>query len=154
MSQSLANSDIYESQARVGRTPSVLASILSQWWIAFAASSIFVVGGHLLIKVGLNNLTALPATATVLARVLHPVLNPIVLAGLAIYVMGTICWMRAVSLKEISFLYPLSSVNFVLITAVSMLMLNEELSLRRNGGIALVMAGMLLMNKRSKATQS
>ena len=49
----------------------------------------------------------------------HEVLQSQVFTGLLIYLAGTVCWMRAVSQKEISFLYPLSSVNYVLVVAIS-----------------------------------
>jgi drug/metabolite transporter (DMT)-like permease len=124
----------------------VLPRILSYWWIAFAASSLFVVSGHLLIKAGLNGLAPLPATTGSVTRVLHSVLQLKVLSGLSIYLIGTVCWMRAVSQKEISFLYPLSSINFVLIAAVSMVFLQETISGQRVAGILLVVLGMILMN--------
>src|SRR4051794_1781619 len=84
----------------VDRQPSKL---LTKWWVAFGASAVFVVGGHLLIKAGLNSVTASPATASIIARLLHVVLQPEVVIGLLVYSMGTVCWMRAVSEKEISF---------------------------------------------------
>jgi uncharacterized membrane protein len=126
------------------------ASLLSHWWVAFAASSVFVVSGHLLIKAGLNGSAPLPANISAGIRILHSVFQFKVLAGLLIYLMGTVCWMRAVSQKEISFLYPLSSVNFVLIAAASMIFLQEILSGRRIVGIVLVIVGMVLMNARGK----
>jgi multidrug transporter EmrE-like cation transporter len=154
MTESLSDNALCTSQAALQPAADLLPPILSRWWVAFAASSVFVVGGHLLIKVGLNNLAVLPVSATLAARVLHPLLNPTVLAGLIIYVMGTVCWMRAVSQKEISFLYPLSSVNFVLISAMSMLLLHEDLSIRRISGVAMVMLGMILMNTGSRETRT
>ena len=132
-------------------TAGTLSQLLGKWWVAFAASALFVVTGHLLIKVGLNNLAPLPTDVGILARVLHPVLDLQVVMGLCIYLMGTVCWMRAVSQTEISFLYPLSSVNFVLIAAASMVLLQEVISARRIGGIALVVFGMFLMSTRSGA---
>ena len=126
-----------------------LPRILSHWWIAFAASSLFVVSGHLLIKAGLNGSVPLPASTGPFVRALHSLLQLKVLAGLSIYLIGTVCWMRAVSQKEISFLYPLSSINFVLIAAASMMLLRETISGQRIAGILLVVLGMVLMNTRS-----
>jgi uncharacterized membrane protein len=57
--------------------------------------------------------------------------------------------MRAVSLKEISFLYPLSSLNFVLIAAASTVLLQETISGQRIAGILLIVLGMVLMNTRA-----
>jgi drug/metabolite transporter (DMT)-like permease len=129
--------------------PVPLAWLLNRWWIAFAGSAIFVVSGHLLIKAGLNSAVPAPAAAGFAARALRAVLNPEVLGGLIIYLTGTICWMRAVSQKEISFLYPLSSVNYVLVAAASAMLFQEAISAKRAGGVLLVVLGMILMNRRS-----
>jgi multidrug transporter EmrE-like cation transporter len=141
---------VCDASAEPERNAGTLPRILRHWWIAFAASSLFVVSGHLLIKAGLNGLAPSPVTTGFVARILHSVLQLQVLAGLSIYLIGTVCWMRAVSQKEISFLYPLSSVNFVLIGAASMLFLQEILSGRRIAGVILVVLGMILMNTRSE----
>jgi drug/metabolite transporter (DMT)-like permease len=131
------------------KSASVFAWLFSRWWIAFAGSAIFVVSGHLLIKAGLNNAVPAPVAAGFAARALRAVLNPEVLGGLIIYLTGTICWMRAVSQKEISFLYPLSSVNYVLVAAASAMLFQEAISAKRAGGVLLVVLGMILMNRRS-----
>ena len=69
--------------------------------------------------------------------------------GLLIYVAGTICWMRAVSEKEISFLYPLSSVNYVLVVAISTTLFHEAVSARRTAGVVVIVFGMILMIRQS-----
>ncbi|HVZ60730.1 MAG TPA: hypothetical protein VG892_08090 [Terriglobales bacterium] len=133
------------------RNPAALLSngILGTWWVAFAGSAIFVVTGHLLIKAGLNGLVPLPAGASAVARALHAVLATKVLLGLFTYLMGTVCWMRAVSEKEISFLYPLSSVNYVLVAAASSIFFHEVVSQRRAAGVLVIVLGMVLMNRKS-----
>ena len=123
--------------------------MVSQWWVAFAASSIAVVSGHLLIKSGLNALVQTPAGTGLLSRVLHEFLQPQVFVGLLIYVAGTIFWMKAVSQKEISFLYPLSSVNYVLVAAISVAIFHEAMSVRRTVGVVVIVLGMILMTRRS-----
>jgi multidrug transporter EmrE-like cation transporter len=128
-----------------GPRTGAFAWLLSRWWIAFAASSIAVVSGHLLIKAGLNALLPSPAGTDLFRRVLHEVLQPQVSTGLLIYIAGTICWMRAVSQKEISFLYPLSSVNYVLVVAISTTLFHEAISARRAAGVIVIVIGMILM---------
>lgn len=125
------------------------AWLLGRWWVAFAASSVAVVSGHLLIKAGLNALLPSPAGTALVARVLHEVFQPQVFAGLLIYLLGTVCWMRAVSQKEISFLYPLSSVNYVLVAAISAVVFHEVINVRRTAGVMVIVLGMVLMIRRS-----
>ncbi len=124
-------------------------ALLGQWWIAFSLSSICVVSGHLMIKAGLNAAATHPGTG-VMAHILHLLLQPEIAAGLAIYLFGTACWMIAVSQKEISFLYPLSSVNYVLVVIASALLLSESVPRRRGEGILLIALGMFLLNRRPR----
>ena len=83
---------------------------------------------------------------------LHIALQPQVVIGLAVYLFGTVCWMVAVSQKEISFLYPLSSINYVIVTLASAALLSESITARRAGGIALIVVGSALLNRRSRTT--
>jgi uncharacterized membrane protein len=57
--------------------------------------------------------------------------------------------MIAVSQKEISFLYPLSSVNYVLVVVASAVLFAEVISTKRALGVALIVMGMLLLNRKS-----
>jgi uncharacterized membrane protein len=130
-------------------TTEVVTRFLAHWWLAFAGSSIFVVSGHLLIKAGLN----IPPTsaANMATRLLHAIVQPQVLGGLVVYLMGTLCWMRTVSQKEISFIYPLTSLNYVLVVAASTVFFQEVVSSRRTAGVLLIVLGMVLMTRqRSK----
>jgi drug/metabolite transporter (DMT)-like permease len=126
-----------------------LSDLLRQWWVAFAASTVLVVCGHLLIKAGLNAASLHLPTTSFSARILHLVLQPQVIEGLLIYLLGTVCWMRAVAQKEISFLYPLTSINYVMVVATSVLFFHEAVSVRRAAGVAVVVIGMILMNRTS-----
>lgn len=135
-------------------TSDLALRILSRWWVAFAASAVFVVSGHLLIKAGLNTLPVAVSGEGMAVRLLHGVLQPEVLSGLFIYLLGTVCWMRTVSLKEISFVYPLSSINYVLVVAASTMLFHEMISARRAGGVLLIVLGTVLMTRQSREGQA
>jgi drug/metabolite transporter (DMT)-like permease len=138
-----------ELESRVGITEIVSAvpRLLGKWWVAFAVSTILGVTGHLLIKAGINAASG-ASVANPILRVAHLLLQPEIEMGLLIYVAGSACWLIAVAQKEISFLYPLSSINYVLILLASVLVLHEGLSLRRAGGVAVIISGMFLLNLR------
>lgn len=128
-----------------------LRAILTRWWVAFSLSSVCVVSGHLMIKAGLNALTSAGnASSGLLERVTHAVMQPEVLGGLLIYCFGTVCWMIAVSQKDISFLYPLSSVNYVLVVVASSVLFGEVISTTRALGVVLIVLGMILLNRKSR----
>jgi drug/metabolite transporter (DMT)-like permease len=127
----------------------VVLRLASRWWMAFAASAVFVVSGHLMIKAGLNALAHAPAGGPLATRLLHTIFQPEVFGGLFIYAMGTVCWMRTVSQKEISFVYPLSSVNYVLVVMASTTFFQEVISARRAAGVVTIVLGMILMTRQS-----
>lgn len=127
-----------------------LRAILTRWWVAFSLSSVCVVSGHLMIKAGLNTLTGTAtASSGIAGRVAHVVMQPEVVGGLFIYCFGTVCWMIAVSQKDISFLYPLSSVNYVLVVVASALLFAEVISAKRALGVGLIVLGMILLNRKT-----
>ncbi len=130
-------------------TMGMMRALIGRWWVAFALSSVCVVSGHLMIKAGLNSVPKL-IQATLVGRILHVVIQPEVFVGLLVYLFGTACWMIAVSQKEISFLYPLSSVNYVLVVVASALLFAETIPGRRAAGVALIVAGMFLLNRKSR----
>jgi drug/metabolite transporter (DMT)-like permease len=140
-------------RAVLGGVPAVsfsVAKLALRWPVAFAASSVFVVCGHSLIKAGLNAAAAHSAVSIGLAARIGVVLSqPLVIGGLLIYFLGTICWMTAVAQKEISFLYPLTSVNYVMVAGTSILFFHEVISLRRAIGVFVIVLGMVLMNRQS-----
>jgi len=123
--------------------------LIRQWWVAFSASTVFVVCGHLLIKAGLNAASEHPTGAGLVPAILHLLLQPEVVGGLSIYLLGTVCWISAVAQKEISFLYPLTSINYVMVVATSLLLFHEVVPPRRIIGVAVIVIGMILMNRNS-----
>lgn len=125
------------------------AKLVRQWTVPFAASSIFVVCGHSLIKAGLNAVASNVANMGLAARIASVLTQPFVIEGLLIYFLGTICWMVAVAQKEISFLYPLTSINYVMVTGTSVVFFHEVISIRRALGVIVIVLGMFLMNRKS-----
>src|SRR5581483_8684380 len=139
-------------RALLGGVPALsvsAAKLICQWPIAFAASSIFVVCGHSLIKAGLNAAAHGGGSMGLMARIAAVLAQPLVIEGLLIYFLGTICWMTAVAQKEISFLYPLTSVNYVMVAATSIVFFHEVISFRRAVGVFVIVLGMVLMNRQS-----
>lgn len=127
------------------RTVRLVRDMISCWWVAFSLSSVCVVGGHLMIKRGLNSILVSQSHGGTVARLLQILAQPAVDLGLLVYLFGSACWIIAVSQKEISFLYPLSSVNYVLVALASTLLLSEPLHARRVEGVLLIAFGMVLL---------
>jgi drug/metabolite transporter (DMT)-like permease len=110
-------------------------------------SVLFAAAGHLLIKSGLNTLKASGLPAGVGPRVLSYALQPAVMGGLAIYGIGTLLWIFAVSKRDISYLFPLSALNYVVVALGGMWLFGESIPGTRWAGILVVFAGVWLMQR-------
>jgi drug/metabolite transporter (DMT)-like permease len=67
--------------------------------------------------------------------------------------LGSVCWIIAVAQQEISFLYPLSSMNYVLVVFASSALFHESLSVKRLSGVGLIVLGMILMNRKGRVSE-
>jgi drug/metabolite transporter (DMT)-like permease len=120
---------------------------------ALVFSVLFASCGHLLIKYGLNSV-ALPSHASLFLRLQAYFLAPLVLLGLMIYGLGTVLWIVAVSKRDISYLYPVTSLNYVIVTLCGMTLFGEPVSSGRWIGIAVVMVGVVLMHASAGGRRS
>jgi drug/metabolite transporter (DMT)-like permease len=73
--------------------------------------------------------------------ILHAALAPLVLLGLALYVISTLLWLVVLAKSDVSFAYPFVSLGFVVITLYAHFAMTEPLSTLKMGGIALITAG-------------
>ena len=140
-----------QAQPQAQRERSAVRGLLGHWWIPFGASSLFVVSGHLLIKLGLSHVSVFASPRPIWLRIVDCLIQPEVASGLLVYCLGSLCWMMAVAQQEISFLYPLSSINYVLVVFASSTIFGETISLNRMAGVVLIVLGMVLMNRAPRA---
>lgn len=68
-------------------------------------------------------------------------LNPYIAGGLLIYVAATVIWLYILSKAELSLVYPLQSLSYVIAAIVAVLIFKESLPLTRWAGIALICLG-------------
>jgi multidrug transporter EmrE-like cation transporter len=71
--------------------------------------------------------------------------TPGVLVGLALYGIGTLLWLSALSRAEVSQAYPFVALGFVLTAVFGRLLFDDALGGQRVLGIALVIAGVALI---------
>jgi drug/metabolite transporter (DMT)-like permease len=94
--------------------------------------------GQLLLKVG-----ALTPVRTAGDLAIN-LIRPATLAGLMLYVVSSLLWMTVLSRSQLSYAYPLLSLNYVLVILISASILHEPVSVHRWLGILVIMAGFLL----------
>lgn len=140
------NEDLIQPQA-IEVPPQVQRTGVQFWAIALVGSVSFAAVGHLLIKFGLLQVAHSAAGHATGSKLVLYITNPVVFTGLSIYGVGTLMWVFAVSRKEISFLYPLTALNYGFIALGGKMLFGEIISPARWIGIAIVVFGVILMQK-------
>jgi len=102
--------------------------------------------GQILLKKGMGGMGPLTLSLGKLGELLWRMgTNPYVIAGLAIYVTGTVFWLVALSRVDLSYAYPFASLSYVVMLVAAWLLFKEDLSLLRLAGTGVVILGVLLI---------
>jgi multidrug transporter EmrE-like cation transporter len=105
-------------------------------------SMVLGVGGQVLMKIGAADLRGVAGGATAPLRLVAAIAgSPRLLAGLALYGSGTVCWLFALSRVELGLIYPYTALNFVLVLLPSALLLHERIGPARLGGVLVIALG-------------
>lgn len=135
------------------RQVSGLSSIALPWQLAALGAILLASTGHLVIKLGLISAGHIPSSAGALDRIVQTLFQPAVIGGLAIYGIGTLLWISAVARRNISFLYPLTALNYVIVSVGGKLWFGESISPARWTGIGIVVLGVALLQLSSGEDQ-
>ncbi|MEQ5872680.1 EamA family transporter [Sagittula sp. NFXS13] len=80
-----------------------------------------------------------------LAKVVSMLMSPWVLAGLAVYGLGTVLWLFALKKIDLSLAYPFVAMSFVMVAGAGVLVLGETLTLAKALGLTLIVSGLVVM---------
>ncbi|MBI3648730.1 MAG: EamA family transporter [Actinobacteria bacterium] len=101
---------------------------------------------QLTLKSGVNRVTADGGALRLSASSLRVLLgSPIVWAGLVLFGLSAVVWLFALSRASLSFAYPFASLSYVLILIFGRFVLHEQVSPLRLAGVALIVAGIVLV---------
>lgn len=115
-------------------------------YLIMGTSIILAVVGQLLMKKGMMTFGSFPVSQLI-SRVIPMFLNPWVFFGFACFGLSSIFWLVVLSRMEISLVYPMVSVAYVLVAFFSWYFFKENLSLMRWAGIAVIIAGVILISR-------
>ena len=118
--------------------------------LAVLGSILLAASGHMMIKHGLREVSAGVALSSLAARLAAYFTQPAVVAGLVIYGLGTALWIFAVSKRDISYVFPITALNYVLVTLGGKWLFAEVIPARRWLGIAVVVIGVALMQSAGR----
>jgi len=104
-------------------------------------------GGQTALKSGMNQVGEIGSLGQLfnLDTLVHIFTNPRVLAGLFLYVISLFLWLGALSTLNVSFMYPLLSLSYVITAIIAFVFLKESITLLHWVGISLVVGGCLLI---------
>lgn len=117
---------------------------LSHTWWLILVSVTSSVAGQTVIKLGTGG-SGRQRADSLAALVTTIVQSPLILLGLALYAAGALAWIAVLQRMDLGYAYPFLALNFVLITLVSVLFLGEVAPPLRWGGVALIVAGILVV---------
>lgn len=110
---------------------------------------IFGAFGQISMKKGMNQLERIESIEKLLnpGTLIKILENPYVLCGLLLYTIAALLWLGALSTLDVSYMYPLLSLAYVITAVFALFYLEETLPIGRWIGIALVIIGCILITK-------
>ena len=104
---------------------------------------------QLLMKLGMTAgpMRAALATGTPGRIVLAVLTSPGVMGGLFLYGVATVLWLGVLSRVELSQAYPFVGLSFVLVAVLGYFVFDDTVSATRVAGIALIVAGVVLVGR-------
>ena len=118
--------------------------------LALALASIALSAvAQVLLKLGMTGMGVRDAIASgsPIGIVQAVLLSPGVVGGLVLYGLGTVLWLAVLARAELSQAYPFVGLSFVLTAAMGYFLFADALTLGRIGGIALIVAGVILVGR-------
>lgn len=108
---------------------------------------VFTVVGQILMKYGMQQVGEITSVQQLFNfnTILSIFTNLYIVGGILCFGLMLVIWLAAMSTLDISLMYPLTSLVYVLIAAAACVFLHENISLVRWGGIFLVTGGCLLI---------
>ena len=73
--------------------------------------------------------------------------NRYIIIGIVLYAMSVFLWLGAMSTLDVSFMYPLLSLGYIVTAILAFIFIGEHVTLIRWAGITLVIAGCILITR-------
>jgi multidrug transporter EmrE-like cation transporter len=115
-------------------------------YLILAVSICLAVFGQLLMKHGMNQFGAFAVTELHL-KLIPMFGNPWVFSGLCAFGLSSVFWLVILSRMELSLVYPMVSVAYVLVALASLILFKENVTLLRWVGIGIICLGVVLISR-------
>ncbi len=110
---------------------------------------LFVTYGQLIIKHEISKMGRIPtySVAAIASFFLRALMNIGILSGFVAAVCAAFAWMAAMSRFQLGSIYPLLSLNFVVVPLFSAIIFKESLNAHNIAGIAIIVIGVFVFAK-------
>ena len=110
-----------------------------------ALAILFAVVSQLLFRSGVGDIGRVTLTREALpTELLKLATSPPIVIGLVLYSIGFLAWLGAMSRFGLSYVYPFTSLNYVLVLLLSWLLFDEPLSPIRWIGVGVIILGIFI----------
>jgi len=100
--------------------------------------------GQVLFKKGVLVIGEITFKSLIIRELTKLIFNPLVFAGLILYVVSAVLWLTALSKTTLNFAYPFATLTFVLVMLSARVVFLEHIPTLRYFAIALIILGILL----------
>ena len=110
--------------------------------------SFLIVTGQVLWKLAIDkNGGLINSDSTNIQNIFNLLSSPYMLSGVVIYMCATVFWMYLLGEYEYSFIYPMSSMTFVMSLFFASYVFDEEITLFKIIGVLIIMLGVFIVTK-------
>jgi drug/metabolite transporter (DMT)-like permease len=121
--------------------------VMKVYVIALVFSLLFSVWGQLLLKRGMNKIGRISLWHDSLIKTLLKMFTNIsVLVGGFVYVLSLVLWLVVLSKLDVSYAYPIVSINYAVVALASKFFFKERVSRLRWVGIFVICLGVVLVS--------
>lgn len=119
-----------------------------QSYILLGVAIITTVLSQLLFKQGMIMLGSINFSfANIISLIINVLKNPYLLTGLFFYGLSFLLWLMVLSKMKLSIVYPITSINFVLVILASYFLFGERLSGMQYISILIIILGVIALAK-------
>lgn len=115
-------------------------------YILLAFSISLAVIGQLLMKHGMRIFGTFPFVELPY-KIIPMVLNPFVFIGLAAFGISSLFWLAVLSRLDLSFVYPLVSIGYIVVALFSWIFFKENITMMRWIGILTICLGVFFISR-------
>jgi len=115
-------------------------------YLLLICSVALAVVGQMLMKQGMRQFGTFAVT-TLFSQIIPMFMNPFVFFGFVAFGFSSIFWLVVLSRMELSFVYPLVSIAYILVAILSIIFFKEDVSLVRWAGILVICLGVFLVSR-------